>query len=120
MKIQVEKGQDKGFLPDGRHTVEITDIEEGVSEHQNVPFFAARMESEDGFVTQRFYNSDAGRPIILQLYSAVGIKPEEGKSLDTKQLIGKRLSVEVGDHSYADPATGNERSIRQATGFRAA
>jgi hypothetical protein len=120
MKIEVAKGQDKGFLPDGRHTVEITSIEEGTSEHQQVPFFAARLENEDGFVTQRFYNSEAGHPIILQLYSAVGIKPEEGKDLDTKQLIGKRLSVEVGDHSYADPASGNERSIRQATGFRTA
>lgn len=46
--------------------------------------------------------------------------PEPGKDLDTKQLIGKHLSVEVSDHSYADPATGNERTIRQATGFRAA
>lgn len=119
MKIQVDK-DDKGFLPDGRHTVEITDIEEGVSEHQNVPFFAARMENEDGFVTQRFYNSPAGKPIILSLYSAVGIKPEGEQDLDTKQLIGKKLSVEVSDHTYADPATGQERSIRQATGFRGA
>ncbi len=120
MKISVEKGQDKGFLPDGRHTVTITSIEEGVSEHQNVPFFAAHMESEAGYVDQRFYNSPAGHPIILSLYSAVGIQAQEGKELDTKQLIGKHLSVEVSDHSYADPATGNERTIRQATGFRAA
>ena len=120
MKISVEKGPNKGFLPDGRHTVEITDMEEGVSEHQQVPFFAARMESENGFVSQRFYNSEAGHPIILQLYAAADIKPEGGKDLDTKQLIGRRLSVEVGDHSYADAATGNERSIRQASGFRAA
>lgn len=117
MKIQVDK-EEKGFLPDGRHTVKITDIEEGTSEHQNVPFFAARMESEDGFVSQRFYNSAAGKPIILSLYSAVGIKPEGDQDLDTKQLIGKTLSVEVSDHTYADPATGQERSIRQATGFR--
>lgn len=120
MKISVEKGQDKGFLPDGRHTVEITAIEEGTSEHQNVPFFAARMENENGFVLQRFYNSEAGHPIILQLYSAAGIKPQEGKDLDTKQLVGKRLSVEVSDHTYADPASGNERSVRQATGFKSA
>ena len=120
MKISVDQGQDKGFLPDGRHTVEITAIEEGTSEHQNVPFFAARMESEAGFVSQRFYNSEAGHPIILQLYSAVGIKPEAGKDLDTKQLIGKHLSVEVSDHTYADAATGNERSVRQAMDFRTA
>ena len=120
MKIEVAKGQDKGFLSDGRHTVEITGIEKGVSEHQQVPFFAAQMESEDGFVSQRFYNSEAGHSVILQLYSAVGIKPEVGKDLDTKQLIGKRLSVEVSDHHYADAATGNERNIRQATGFRGA
>ncbi|MGI4834105.1 MAG: hypothetical protein ACRYFK_11650 [Janthinobacterium lividum] len=120
MKISVEKGEAKGFLPDGRHVVTISRIDEGVSEHQNVPYFAAHMESEDGYVDQRFYNSPAGHPIILSLYAAVGIKPEEGKDLDTKQLVGKHLSVEVSDHSYADPATGNERSVRQATGFRAA
>jgi len=119
MKIQVEKGQDKGFLPDGRHTVEITDIEEGTSEHQNVPFFAVRFENEDGFVNQRFYNSPAGLPIILGLYEAVGIKPQEGKDLDTKQLIGKQVSIEVGDRNYTDPATGNDRTLRQASGFQA-
>lgn len=119
MRISVEKDQNKGFLPDGRHTVEITDVEESVNEHQQVPFFAARMESENGFVSQRFYNSEAGHPIILQLYAAADIKPEGGKDLDTKQLIGRHLSVEVGDHSYADATTGNER-IRQASGFRAA
>ena len=46
--------------------------------------------------------------------------PEAGKDLDTKQLIGKRLSVEVSDHSYPDQAVGTERSVRQATGFKAA
>lgn len=120
MKIHVEKGQEKGFLPDGRHTVEITDIEEGNSEHQNVPYFAARLENEHGFVTQRFYLSPAGMPILLGFCEAAGVKPEGGKDIDTKQLVGKHLSVEVSDHSYADPATGNERTIRQATGFRAA
>jgi hypothetical protein len=118
MKIPVEKGQDKAFLPDGRHTVEITDIEEGTSEHQNVPFFAVRFENEEGFVSQRFYNSPAGLPIILGLYEAVGIQPEEGKDLDTKQLLGKQVSIEVGDRSYTDPATGNERTLRQASGFQ--
>ncbi|GAB3242569.1 hypothetical protein GCM10027346_38890 [Hymenobacter seoulensis] len=120
MKISIEKGQEKGFLPDGRHTVEITGIEEGQSEHQNVPFFAARMENEEGFVTQRFYTSAAAMPILLSLYAAVGIHPEAGKDLDTKQLLGKRVSVEIGEHSYSDPATGNERTIKQATGFRTA
>ena len=69
---------------------------------------------------KRFYNSEAGHPIILQLYSAVGIHPGKGKDLDTKPLIGKRLSVEVSDQTYPDQATGAERSVRQATGFKAA
>jgi hypothetical protein len=120
MKIPVEKGQEKGFLPDGRHVVEITDIQEGTSEHQHVPFFAARMENEDGFVTQRFYTSPAAMPILLSLYSAVGIHAEGGKELDTKQLLGKKLSIEVSDHTYTEPATGAERTIKQATAFRVA
>ncbi len=85
-----------------------------------MPFFAARMENEDGFVTQRFYTSAAAMPILLSLYSAVGIHAEEGKDLDTKQLLGKKLSIEVSDHTYAEPTSGNERTIKQATGFRAA
>ena len=118
MKIPVAKGQEKAFLPDGRHTVEITDIEEGNSENQNIPFFAARMENEDGFVTQRFYLSDAGMPVIMGLYESVGIEPQAGKDLDTKQLIGKQLSIEVGDYTYADPNTGSERTLRQASHFQ--
>jgi hypothetical protein len=100
--------------------VEITDIQEGTSEHQQVPFFAARLENEDGFVTQRFYTSAAAMPILLSLYSAVGSQAEGGKDLDTKQLRGKKLSIEVSDHSYAEPSSGAERTIKQATGFRAA
>jgi hypothetical protein len=119
MKIPVEAGQDKPLLPDGQHTVEITDIQEGTSEHQNVPFFAARMENEDGFVTQRFYTSEKAMPILLSLYAAVGIQPEAGKDLDTKQLLGKKLSVEVGEHHYDSPATGNDRTIKQAGNFQA-
>lgn len=119
MKIQVEKGEAKPFLADGRHSVEITDIEEGNSEHQGIPFFAVRFENEEGFVLQRFYDSAAGKPIIIGLYEAAGIKPQEGKDLDTKQLIGKKLSVEVGDRTYQDPATGNERTLRQASDFQA-
>ena len=42
-------------------------------------------------------------------------------NLTRKPLAGLlRLLVEVSDHSYADPPTGNKRNIRQATGFRAA
>ncbi|NVO85468.1 hypothetical protein [Hymenobacter terrestris] len=118
MKIPVEKGQEKGFLSDGRHTVEITEIEEGKSENQGIPYFAARMENEEGFVLQRFYLSDAGRPVIMGLYDTVGIEPKAGQDLDTKQLIGKKLSVEVGDYTYNDPNSGSERTLRQASHFQ--
>ncbi|MBO0936908.1 hypothetical protein J2I47_10165 [Fibrella sp. HMF5335] len=120
MKINVEEGLDKPFLPDGRHEVEITHVDEGKSEYKGVPFFACRMENEDGFVSQRFYTSAAGMPIIMDLFRAVGLEIKADKKLDTNQLIGKKLSVEVGDYTYNDPENGNERTLKQASHFEAA
>lgn len=117
MKIAVDKGQDKSFLSDGRQTVEITHIEEGASEYKGTPFFAARFENEEGFVNQRFYLSAGGMPIIMSLLEAVGIEPKENKDIDTKELIGKKVSIEVGDYTYNNPEDGNERTIKQASNF---
>jgi len=119
MKIAVEKGQDKPLLADGQHTVTITDIEEGTSENKGVPFFAAHFENEDGYVSHRFYQSPAGMPAIVSLFEQVGINAEAGKELDTKQLIGKQIDIEVGERSYTDPGTGNERTLKQAMNFLA-
>ncbi|MBO0934125.1 hypothetical protein [Fibrella aquatilis] len=119
MKINVEEGLDKAFLPDGRHEVEITHVDEGTSEYKGVPFFACRMENEEGFVNQRFYTSPAGMPILLELFRAVGIDAKADKDLDTNQLVGKRLAIEVGDYTYNDPETGNEKTLKQASHFEA-
>lgn len=119
MKINVEMGQDKLFLPDGRHEVEITHIDEGKSEYKGVPFIACRFENEAGFVTQRFYVSPGGMPILMELCQAVGVETESGKDLDTNKLLGKKLSVEVGDYTYDSPDTGNERTLKQASAFEA-
>ncbi|MGF7216300.1 DNA-binding XRE family transcriptional regulator [Spirosoma lacussanchae] len=117
MKIAVEKGQDKPLLADGHHSVTITHIDEGTSENKGVPFFAARFENEDGYVSHRFYQSQAGMASIVGLFEQAGIAVEEGKELDTKQLIGKQVDIEVGERSYTDPETGNERTLKQAMNF---
>ena len=70
-------------------------------------------------VSPNSFNVGTTSPIEMTGHSP-SIVPEAGKDLDTKQLIGKRLSVEVSDHSYPDQAVGTERSVRQATGFKAA
>ncbi|MEZ0486297.1 hypothetical protein [Fibrella aquatica] len=119
MKINVEEGLDKPFLTDGRHDVEITTIDEGKSEYKGIPFIACRFENEEGFVNQRFYISPGGMPILMELCQAVGVEVESGKELDTNKLKGKSLSIEVGDYTYADPETGNERTLKQASGFEA-
>lgn len=119
MKIAIEEGQDKAVLADGPQTVTITDIKEGVSEHKNIPFFAVRFENEEGYVSQRFYQSQAGMPAIVKLFQMVGIKVQEGHELDTKQLIDKELTIEVGERSYTDPETENERTLKQAITFLA-
>ncbi|MBD2756791.1 hypothetical protein [Spirosoma validum] len=117
MKIAVEKGQDKTLLADGRQHVTITDIEEGASEYKEIPFFAVRFENDEGYVSHRFYQSPAGMPAIISLFDEAGIPVQEGKELDTKQLIGKELTIEVGERSYTDPQSHNERTLKQAINF---
>lgn len=119
MKIAVEKGQEKTVLPDGRHQVTITHVEEGASEHKGIPFFAVRFENEEGYVLHRFYQSSAGMPAIIGLFDSVGIEAEAGKELDTKQLMGKSLTIDVGERSYIDPESHNERTLKQAVNFLA-
>jgi len=112
MKVSV---QEKPRLPDGRHVVTITEVTDGKSEYKNVPFFAARMENEDGFVEQRFYNSEPSQPILAELMRAVGIT---GTALNSEKLVGRSLSVNVGDRTYSDPETGDEKTITEATDFQ--
>ncbi|GAB3936203.1 hypothetical protein [Larkinella terrae] len=119
MKIAVEEGQDKAVLADGLQQVTITNIEEGVSEHKGIPYFAVRFENEEGYVSHRFYQSKAGMPAIIKLFEMVGIEAQEGKELDTQKLVGKKLSIEVGERSYTDPETHNERTLKQAINFLA-
>lgn len=113
MKLNIKE---KPYLPEGRHTVKITEVQEGRSEHKDVPFFNCRLENEEGFINQRFYLSEPGQPILAAFLKAVGI---EGKEADTKQLKGKELSVEVEERTYEDPE-GDRKTIKQATHFRPA
>jgi hypothetical protein len=117
MKIAVEEGQDKPLLADGTQTVTITRVDEGESENKHVPFFSVRFENEDGYVSHRFYTSPAGMPAVVSLFDTVGIEAKADAELDTNQLIGKELIIEVGERSYTDPASGNERTLKQAMNF---
>lgn len=112
MKVDVNE---KPRLQPGRHEVTITEINEGKSEYKKIPFFSARMENEDGFVDQRFYDSEPSKPIIAELMKAVDM---EGDTLDTEKLVGKELSVEVGERTYPDPDTGTEKTITEASHFQ--
>ncbi|MFD3001904.1 hypothetical protein ACFS7Z_16140 [Pontibacter toksunensis] len=110
MKLKIDE---KPFLPNGRHVVKITEVEEGKSENKDIPFINCRLENEDGFVNQRFYLSEPGQPILASFLKAVGIEKAE---VDSKELKGKTLSVEVEERSYED-AEGKEKTIKQATHF---
>ncbi len=112
MKVKINE---KPFLEDGRHIVTVTEVEEGKSENKDIPFFNLRLENEEGFVNQRFYLSEPGKPILAGFLQAVGIT---GNEFDTRQLKGKTLSVEVAEHSYED-AEGKSKTIKQATHFQA-
>ena len=108
MKVQVNE---KPRLQHGRHVVTITEISEGKSEYKGIPFFAARMETDEGFVEQRFYDSEPSKPILAELMRAVEM---DGEELDTEQLVGKKLSIEVHERTYPDPDTGVEKTITEA------
>lgn len=110
MKVTINE---KPYLPEGRHTVTITEVQEGKSEHKDVPFINCRMENEEGFINQRFYLSEPGQPFLAALCKAVGI---EGKQIDTRQLRDKTLSVEIQERSYEDPE-GEKKTIQQAVHF---
>ena len=110
MKLKIDE---KPYLPNGRHIVKITEVEEGRSENKDVPFINCRLENEEGFVNQRFYLSEPGQPILAAFLKAVGIDKAE---VDSKELEGKTLSVEVEERTYEDPE-GKEKTIKQATHF---
>ncbi|MDQ3535972.1 MAG: hypothetical protein M3421_10145 [Bacteroidota bacterium] len=120
MKIKVEEGQGKPYLENGRHVVEITEIEEGTSENKGIPFFSCRFENEEGFIHSRFYNTEPGMPILIDLFKNVGIKAEEGKELNTQELLNKKVSILVEERTYNDPNTGQEKTIKQASNFQPA
>ncbi|MEJ8802966.1 hypothetical protein [Pontibacter sp. H249] len=113
MKLKINE---KPFLPEGRHVVKITEVEEGRSENKDIPFINCRMENENGFVNQRFYLSEPGQPILASFLKAIGIDKNE---VDSKELKGKVLSIEVEERSYED-AEGKGKTIKQATHFETA
>lgn len=113
MKVNIHE---KPYLTEGRHTVKITEVEDGRSEHKDVPFFNCRLENEEGFINQRFYLSEPGQPILAAFKEAVGLEKDE---FDTKELKGKTLSVQVGERTYEDP-DGDKKTILQASHFRPA
>ena len=112
MKLQVTE---KPRLKDGRHVVTITEVTDGRSEYKDIPYFAARMENDNGFVENRFYDSEPSQPIIAELMAAVGM---EGEQLNSEDLVGKELSVVVSERTYPNPDTGAETTIKEASDFR--
>lgn len=114
MKLQTTE---RPFLNVGPAHVEVTKVEEGQkSEYQGIPYLNVRLENGDGFVEQRFYLSDAGQPILAQFIQALGMDPAE--EVDTKDFVGKELTVDIEEHTYEAPDSGDERTIKQATHFR--
>ena len=112
MKVNIHE---KPYLSEGRHRVKITEVEDGMSEHKDIPFFNCRLENEDGFINQRFYLSEPGEPFLAAFFKAVGLEKQD--EVDTKQLKGKVLSVEVEERTYEDQ-DGDRKTIKQATNFQ--
>ncbi len=114
MKI---KPTERPFLNVGPAHVKVTQVEDDQkSEYQGVPFLNVRLENEDGFMEQRFYLSEAGKPILAQFIQALGLDAE--KEQDSQDFVGRELLVDIEERTYEAPDTGSDRTIKQATHFR--
>ncbi|MGB3616921.1 MAG: hypothetical protein WBA12_02285 [Catalinimonas sp.] len=116
MKIQFDKEQDRPLLLDGHHAVRITEVQDGLSENKGTRYFSARFENTDGYVEHRFYDTAPGKSQVLQLADAAGIQVDG--ELDTQELVGKQVVVEVRERTYHDELTGSERSVKEAHEFK--
>lgn len=58
-------------------------------------------------------------PIIAALLKATGTENPEEKTVDTKQLLNKKLSIQVGERQYEDN-TGKIKTIKEASNFHKA
>ena len=54
---------------------------------------------------------------MVSLFKVAGIEVKQDGELDTKQLIGQELAIEIGERSYNDPEMGNERTLKQAMNY---
>ena len=54
---------------------------------------------------------------MVSLFKVAGIEVKQDGELDTKQLIGQELTIEIGERSYNDPEMGNERTLKQAMNY---
>ena len=114
MKIQTTE---RPFLPLGPNHVRVVSVDDtNKSEYQGVPYLNVRLENDEGQLEQRFYLSDAGQPILGEFIRAIGLDPSEEH--DTQDFVGRELLIDVEEHTYEAPDTGDERTIKQANRYR--
>ncbi len=114
MKI---KTTERPYLALGPAHVAVVSVDDSnTSEYQGVPYLNIRLENDEGHLEQRFYLSEAGQPILAEFIRALGLDPS--KEHDTKKFVGKELLIDVEEHTYEAPDTGDPRTIKQATHFR--
>jgi hypothetical protein len=92
-----------GMLNKGWHTVTIDAAEEGQSRNGH-PQVEIDYSSNDGSIKEWLVFTEGTLGKARALLEAVGIEPKNDENFPTAQLVGKKLSIFVGEEpDYKDP-----------------
>ncbi len=114
MLIKIESlPEEKPLFELGQHIVEISSINDGLSEQKQTPFFQCKFENSGGFIRERYYNTENSLWKIIDLFRACGFEVKANTTLDTADLIGKKLEIEIGEEQYIDRLTGEVKQAKR-------
>ena len=90
----------------GFHKVHISHIQEGSC--NGIDFFICKFENEDGYSFKTFSLNECGVWKIKELFTAIGMNIDE---LDTKDLLNKSLTIEIGIRKFVNKGIHYEKVI---------
>lgn len=90
-------------LSNGTYNVKIAYVNEGQSEHKNIPYMLCGFECEGRIYEHRIYLSGNSLKFIKLLYYKAGIN---SKKYDGYELIGAELGIEIISGSYVREGGG--------------
>ncbi|MDO1451693.1 hypothetical protein Q0590_35800 [Rhodocytophaga aerolata] len=115
MDIYVDQFK-KAHLPEGKHLVSITSVEEGKT-RTNHSYFQCVFENEHGQIQAWFYPTEKGIKAVVRLFTAAGLEVRSGAVLQTERLLGTKLYIWVKKDTFFDKEKGQERTYHMVSRF---